>query len=210
MIGLTHARRRLVGEFSKGMARRIGLAQALINDPDLVILDEPTSGLDPLGCRQMKDLILALARRGKTVVLSSHLLADVEDVCDRIAILYNGRIQAAGAMRELLEERGRSRFTLPELSPDALRRVLDAARDAAGCEPEIDHPRVSLERFFLDVVARAASPASPTGARAGAAVAGYLSDAPAAAAPAAGDRTAADERLRALVRPPDDGARPPP
>lgn len=210
MIGLTHARGRLVGEFSKGMARRIGLAQALINDPDLVILDEPTSGLDPLGCRQMKDLILALARRGKTVVLSSHLLADVEDVCDRIAILYNGRIQAAGAMRELLEERGRSRFTLPELSPDALRRVLDAARDAAGCEPEIDHPRMSLEQFFLDVVARAASPASPTGARAGTAVAGYLSDAPTAAAPTAGDRAAADERLRALVRPPDDGARPPP
>ena len=84
MIGLQHARRRTVGEFSKGMARRIGLAQALINDPDLVMLDEPTSGLDPLGTRQVKDLILTLARRGKTVLLSSHLLADVEDVCDRI------------------------------------------------------------------------------------------------------------------------------
>ncbi len=86
MVGLNQVRRRMVGEFSKGMQRRIGLAQALINDPDLVILDEPTSGLDPIGCREVKDLILALARRGKTVILSSHLLADVEDVCDRVVI----------------------------------------------------------------------------------------------------------------------------
>ena len=90
MIGLSHARHRPVGEFSKGMTRRIGLAQALLNDPDLVILDEPTAGLDPQGTRQVKDLILALAARGKTVLLSSHLLADVEDVCDQIAILFNG------------------------------------------------------------------------------------------------------------------------
>src|SRR5512142_2402422 len=96
MVGLSQAHLRAVGEFSKGMQRRIGLAQALINDPDLVILDEPTSGLDPIGCREVKDLILALARRGKTVILSSHLLADVEDVCDRVVIYYGGRIQAAG------------------------------------------------------------------------------------------------------------------
>src|SRR5437899_5816418 len=81
MVGLSQAHLRAVGEFSKGMQRRIGLAQALINDPDLIILDEPTSGLDPIGCREVKDLILALARRGKTVILSSHLLSDVEDVC---------------------------------------------------------------------------------------------------------------------------------
>src|SRR5436305_13820213 len=90
MEGLTGARTRAVSEYSKGMQRRIGLAQALINDPDLVILDEPTAGLDPIGCREVKDLILALARRGKTVILSSHLLADVENVCDRVVIYYGG------------------------------------------------------------------------------------------------------------------------
>ena len=88
------------------MQRRIGLAQALINDPDLVILDEPTSGLDPIGCREVKDLILALARRGKTVILSSHLLSDVEDVCDRVVIYYGGKIQAMGTLKELLADAG--------------------------------------------------------------------------------------------------------
>ena len=76
MVGLNQTRTRSVGEFSKGMQRRIGLAQALINDPDLIILDEPTAGLDPIGCREIKDLIIALAKRGKTVILSSHLLSD--------------------------------------------------------------------------------------------------------------------------------------
>ncbi|NBQ25365.1 MAG: ABC transporter ATP-binding protein, partial [Verrucomicrobia bacterium] len=101
MVGLNNARNRQVGEFSKGMQRRIGLAQALINDPDLVILDEPTAGLDPIGCREIKDLIVALAKRGKTVILSSHLLSDVEDVCDRVVIYYGGRIQAKGTLQEL-------------------------------------------------------------------------------------------------------------
>ena len=90
MVGLSHARYRKVGEFSKGMARRIGLAQAMINDPAFLILDEPTSGLDPLGCREVKDLILALKKRGKTVLITSHLLSDVEDICDRVIILYGG------------------------------------------------------------------------------------------------------------------------
>ena len=102
MVGLSQTHTRSVGEFSKGMQRRIGLAQALINDPDLVILDEPTSGLDPIGCREVKDLIVALARRGKTVILSSHLLADVEDVCNRVVIYYGGKIQAAGTLKDLL------------------------------------------------------------------------------------------------------------
>src|SRR5881409_2476271 len=102
MVGLAQSRTRAVGEFSKGMQRRIGLAQALINDPDLIILDEPTAGLDPIDCREIKDLILALARRGKTVILSSHLLADVEDVCDRVVIYYGGKIQALGRLKDLL------------------------------------------------------------------------------------------------------------
>lgn len=155
MIGLQHARKRPIGELSKGMARRIGLAQALINDPDLIILDEPTSGLDPLGCRQVKDLILALARRGKTVLLSSHLLADVEDVCDRIAILYNGTIRATGPIRELLEDKSRYLLSLPELPPDAMKQVLARLRDALGSEPDIERPKINLEQFFLEVVRQA-------------------------------------------------------
>src|SRR4026209_1606653 len=104
MVGLAQTSTRAIGEFSKGMQRRIGLAQALINDPDLVILDEPTAGLDPIGCREVKDLILTLRQRGKTVILSSHLLADVEDVCDRVVILYGGRVQAMGTLKELLSK----------------------------------------------------------------------------------------------------------
>ncbi len=180
MIGLQHARRRVVGEFSKGMARRIGLAQALINDPDLIILDEPTSGLDPLGCRQVKDLIRALARRGKTVLLSSHLLADVEDICDRIAILYNGRIQAMGSMHELLEQRNRYRVTLPEeLAPDQLQRVLDEIRSVLGAEPDIDHPRLDLEEFFLRIIEKARNEVeSQSGATPSHTLASYLSAPP--------------------------------
>src|SRR6516225_6266538 len=128
MVGLSQAHLRAVGEFSKGMQRRIGLAQALINDPDLVILDEPTSGLDPIGCREVKDLILALARRGKTVILSSHLLADVEDVCDRVVILYGGRIQAMGTLRELLAKPDAVRITAPLLPRETLQRVLELLR----------------------------------------------------------------------------------
>lgn len=175
MIGLRHARGRLVGEFSKGMMRRIGLAQALINDPDLVILDEPTSGLDPIACRQVKDLILALARRGKTILLSSHLLADVEDVCDRILILYDGRARAQGAVRDLLEVKTQTRITLQEIPPDKLREVLALLRAALGSEPALEHPRRNLERFFLDVVAEAQrASAASTGAQPTQTVARYL------------------------------------
>ena len=188
MIGLRHARRRLVGEFSKGMARRIGLAQALINDPDLVILDEPTAGLDPLGCRQVKDLILTLARRGKAVLLSSHLLADVEDVCDRIAILFDGRLQAIGPIRDLLEERHRPRLTLPEVSADQLRAILTVLREHLGREPELDYPRRNLEQFFLDTVAQAMrQDTEPSGVAPSEGVAPYLNS---------------DERLGRLVKPP--------
>jgi len=209
MIGLVHARRRPVGDFSKGMARRVGLAQALINDPDLLILDEPTSGLDPLGCRQMKDLLRTLARRGKTIVLTSHLLADVEDVCDRVAILYNGRPCAEGAIADLLEERRRVRITLPADDAAAVARVLEAARAALGAEPETDHPRKDLETFFLEVIARARAGAlDASGAAAGGSVARYLAgpDAP-PAAPAEVPTTDPNEKLRRLMAP---DAGPPP
>src|SRR6266699_281139 len=104
VVGLdAKARKRKLREYSKGMARRIGLAQAMINNPDLILLDEPTTGLDPIGTREMKDLILSLQAQGKTVLLCSHLLADVQDVCDRITILYRGKMQTLGHVKDLLQ-----------------------------------------------------------------------------------------------------------
>ena len=176
MVGLGKVQTRVVGEFSKGMQRRIGLAQALINDPDLVILDEPTSGLDPIGCREVKDLILALARRGKTVLLSSHLLADVEDVCDRVVIYYGGKIQAMGTLKELLAKPDTLRITTPVLPRETLERVLEIIRrDAAADQVRVDNPSQNLESYFLDVVQRARQAAAETsGAISGARVAAYL------------------------------------
>jgi len=176
MVGLHQVQRRLVGEFSKGMQRRIGLAQALINDPDLVILDEPTSGLDPIGCREVKDLILALARRGKTVLLSSHLLADVEDVCDRVVIYYGGRVQAMGALKELLANPDSIRITTPTLSREKLQEVLQLIRaDVAEDKVRIDTPTQNLESYFLGVVQRAReSELETSGVTSGSQVAAYL------------------------------------
>ncbi|MFO1499921.1 MAG: ABC transporter ATP-binding protein [Verrucomicrobiota bacterium] len=176
MVGLTKARRRQVGEFSKGMQRRIGLAQALINDPDLVILDEPTSGLDPIGCREVKDLILALAKRGKTVILSSHLLADVEDVCDRVVIYYGGRVQAIGTLGELLATPDQLRITVPLLPRPTLERVLDLIRqDVNADKVRIDSPTQNLENYSLGVVQKAKqTEAETSGATSGNKVAAYL------------------------------------
>jgi ABC-2 type transport system ATP-binding protein len=176
MVGLSKARRRQVGEFSKGMQRRIGLAQALINDPDLVILDEPTAGLDPLGCREVKDLILALARRGKTVILSSHLLSDVEDVCDRVVIYYGGKIQAMGTLKELLATPDQLRITTPILPRQTIERVLEVIRkDVAEDKVRVDTPTQNLENYFLNVVNKArAEEAETSGATSGSRVAEYL------------------------------------
>jgi len=176
MVGLGQTRMRAVGEFSKGMQRRIGLAQALINDPDLVILDEPTSGLDPIGCREVKDLIVALARRGKTVILSSHLLSDVEDVCDRVVIYYGGKVQAMGTLKELLATPDSIRITTPALSRETMERVLAIIRkDVAEDKVSVDTPTQNLERYFLDVVQNARQAAAETsGAMSGARVAAYL------------------------------------
>jgi ABC-2 type transport system ATP-binding protein len=194
MVGLGGVRARAVGEFSKGMQRRIGLAQALINDPDLVILDEPTAGLDPIGCREVKDLILALARRGKTVILSSHLLADVEDVCDRVVIYYGGKIQAMGALKDLLTERDTLRITTPVLSRSALEKVLEILRAEVGeGQVQVDNPTQNLERYFLEVVRRAREQAEETsGATSANVLAEYLRPA---------DTAAPDRRLERFVRP---------
>src|SRR6478672_4743240 len=175
MVCLSKARRRQVGEFSKGMQRRIGLAQALINDPDLVILDEPTAGMDPLGCREVKDLILALAKRGKTIILSSHLLADVEDVCDRVVIYYGGKIQAMGTLNELLAKPDSLRLTMPPLPRETMEKVLQIIRkDVAEEKVRVDTPTQNLESYFLEVVRNARASASETsGATGGNRVAAY-------------------------------------
>ncbi|MDX2114219.1 MAG: ABC transporter ATP-binding protein, partial [Planctomycetota bacterium] len=155
MVGLAGVQHRQVREYSKGMQRRIGLAQALINDPELLILDEPTTGLDPVGTRQVKDLIIHLGRRGKTIILSSHLLTDVEDCVDRMVILYGGKIRAQGTCADLLESRERSVIetdTLDEATIAEIRSVLERRSvRMAG----VSRPRQRLEDLFVSIVERA-------------------------------------------------------
>jgi len=161
MVGLKAVASRPIGTYSKGMARRIGLAQALINDPDLLILDEPTTGLDPIGTRQIKDLILKLAERGKTILLCSHLLADVEDVCDRIAILYGGKVQAQGRVTDLLQQTDKRQIVTNALSEGTVSEIRGILRrEKAECE--VVSPLEKLEVFFIRTVAEAQQQAQPT------------------------------------------------
>jgi len=151
MVGLDHARKRQLKEYSKGMARRIGLAQALINDPEVIFLDEPTTGLDPIGTREIKDLIVRLKEEGKTVFMCSHLLADVEDVCDRIAILFQGKLEMIGKVSDLLTEKGVLSFRGENVKPETaerIRRILEAEGAYVGTE-KVSR---SLEDLFLKVV----------------------------------------------------------
>ncbi len=161
MVGLKAVANRPVGTFSKGMARRIGLAQALINDPDLLILDEATTGLDPIGTRQIKDLILKLAKRGKTILLCSHLLADVEDVCDRIAILYGGRIQAEGEVKDLLLQTHKKQITTGAISEAAMESIKQLIQ-GENAQYEVTSPMDKLETFFIKTVATAQEQYQPT------------------------------------------------
>ena len=148
----------------------------MINDPAFLILDEPTSGLDPLGCKEVKDLILALKKRGKTVVITSHLLSDIEDICDRVIILYGGKIRATGSLNELLTVTDENRITTPALPPAAMARLVELLRSSLDGENfRIDHPRRTLEEFFLDVIARAKSDSVETaGVVGGGKIAEYL------------------------------------
>lgn len=153
-VGLEADRKRTLREYSKGMRQRIGLAQALINDPELVILDEPTSGLDPLGTIWMKELILRLRDQGKTVLMCSHRLDDVQDVCDRIAILYNGDLQEFGEVKKLVEDAKRVevRATNLEMS-ESLRQDLETLVQKHGGNLEsVGHPTTTLEDLFKRVV----------------------------------------------------------
>ncbi|MCH7886160.1 MAG: ABC transporter ATP-binding protein [Planctomycetes bacterium] len=176
MVGLRHEANRPIGEYSKGMARRIGLAQALINDPEFLILDEPTAGLDPIGTKQIKDVIRALGSKGKTILLSSHMLADVEDVCDRVTILYGGQERANGDIRELLRERDVTLITVPSLADPTLEQVRNVIRRCENKEIlSVSNPRVRLEDYFLRIVDEAhAANVRTYGARRGGALPDFL------------------------------------
>jgi ABC-2 type transport system ATP-binding protein len=152
MVGLGRDKKRQLKEYSKGMTRRIGVAQALINDPELVLLDEPTSGLDPIGTREMKDLILDLKARGKTVIMCSHLLADVEDVCDRIAVLHQGELKELGRVGDLLRVTDVTQIRARNLSPAARDEVRAVLARHGAADIEVGNPTTTLEDLFLEVV----------------------------------------------------------
>jgi ABC-2 type transport system ATP-binding protein len=152
LVGLSGAKRRQLREYSKGMTRRLGLAQTLINDPELVMLDEPTSGLDPIGTREMKDLILDLKAQGKTVLLSSHQLADVEDVCDRIAILHLGELKELGRVDSLLKVQDEVEIRCTGLSAAAQQEISDVIRRHNGTLVSMESPTMTLEELFLKIV----------------------------------------------------------
>ena len=178
MVGLTAVQFRPVREYSKGMQRRIGIAQALINDPELLILDEPTTGLDPIGTRQIKDLILELGRRGKTVILSSHLLGDVEDCVDRMVILYGGKIQAAGTCDELLEARDKTTIeadALDDATIAEIDRMIRARSSGHSAITRVAKPRQRLEDLFIGIVEKArAAKIETAGAQHGGQTAAFL------------------------------------
>jgi ABC-2 type transport system ATP-binding protein len=151
-VNLEWAKRRQLKEYSKGMTRRIGLAQALINDPELILLDEPTSGLDPIGTRDMKDLILRLKEQGKTVLMCSHLLADVQDVCDRIAILHQGELKELGRVDKLLSVQDVTQFRAKGLPPEAEEEIRAVISRHGGELLGMENPTTTLEELFLSIV----------------------------------------------------------
>ncbi len=154
LVGLAPARNRRLAVYSKGMLQRIGLAQALIHDPRLLLLDEPTAGVDPIGSRDIRDLIVRLKKMGKTVLLSSHLLAQVQDVCDRIGVLNLGKMILEGDVNQLISDQRRLSFTIEGLPATGQQQVEDAARLAGGVVVNVEHPQTTLESLFLAAVKR--------------------------------------------------------
>jgi ABC-2 type transport system ATP-binding protein len=150
LVGLTSAADRRLGGYSKGMLQRIGLAQALVQEPKLIVLDEPTAGVDPVGAREIRDLILDLKRRGITVLLSSHLLEQVQEICDRVGILANGVLVREGALDDLLAIENQTEFVLENASAALVNEVETLAAKAGARLIERGRPRTSLERLFLE------------------------------------------------------------
>jgi ABC-2 type transport system ATP-binding protein len=164
IVGLdAKARKRKLREYSKGMARRIGLAQALINNPDLILLDEPTTGLDPIGTREMKDLIVSLKQQGKTVLLCSHLLADVQDVCDRITILFGGRMRELGQVKDLLQVKDITQVQARSLTEPQIAELRQFLARMGVTDATVTHPTTTLEDLFMRVVGENARVAGASG-----------------------------------------------
>ncbi|MEM1108995.1 MAG: ABC transporter ATP-binding protein [Planctomycetota bacterium] len=206
MVGLDKVQRRPIGEYSKGMQRRIGLAQALINDPQLLILDEPTTGLDPIGTRQIKDLILKLRDTGKTVLLCSHLLSDVEDVTDRAAIMFGGKVRRSGTIEELLASEEQTTVTMPTLSNLDTEKLVAALEAMGVTDVKVKQSRQKLESLFLDIVNQAQSEGVATaGAGNAGQVAAFLTE-PAAGKEAEPEAAEVIEQLTAATAPAAESA----
>ena len=151
MVSLQDARKRRVGGYSKGMLQRIGLAQALIHEPRLIILDEPTAGVDPVGSREIRDLIVRLKDQGVTVFLCSHLLEQVQEVCDHVGIIFNGKIVKEGSLEDLIAIEDQTEVLLKNAGPRTLARIKTLVADSENTEfISMGKPRTTLERLFLD------------------------------------------------------------
>jgi ABC-2 type transport system ATP-binding protein len=162
LVGLSKARERRLGTYSKGMLQRIGLAQALIHEPRLIILDEPTAGVDPAGSREIRDLILDLKRRGITVLLSSHLLAQAQEICDRVGILANGVLLREGRLHDLIAIENQTELVLEDASPELLRKIEAIAAEAKAKVLAHRPSTTTLERLFLEVTEEPNGRRSPT------------------------------------------------
>tara|TARA_B110000093_G_scaffold26406_1_gene25661 strand:- start:2917 stop:3807 length:891 start_codon:yes stop_codon:yes gene_type:complete len=152
LVGMTEAAHRRVSTYSKGMLQRIGLAQALVHDPQLVILDEPTAGVDPLGSAAIAEIIRELKRRGKTVLLCSHLLAQIEGLCDRVAILHRGKLVREGRVDDLVQEKDVKSLVVEGLSAEGQAAVEKTIAEQGGKLCRVEKPRLSLDSLFLQEV----------------------------------------------------------
>lgn len=152
LVGLADAAKRQIGMYSKGMMQRAGIAQAIVHNPKFVILDEPASGLDPLGAAAMADIVLRLKRDGKTVLLCSHLMSEVEKLCSRVAILSNGKIAASGNLDELLSKKERVQIEFSKFDENAQAAVEDAAKAAGAKIENVSAAKISLDEFFKKTV----------------------------------------------------------
>jgi ABC-2 type transport system ATP-binding protein len=150
LVGLNKARDRRLGTYSKGMLQRIGLAQALIHDPWLVVLDEPTAGVDPAGSREIRDLIMDLKRRGITVLLSSHLLAQAQEICDRIGILADGVMVREGRLQELIAIENQTELVVADASEDLMQEIESLISRSNAKLLERRKSTTTLERLFLE------------------------------------------------------------
>lgn len=163
LVGLTEAAGRRVGSYSKGMLQRVGLAQALVQDPGLLVLDEPTAGVDPVGSREIRDLILSLKARGKTILLCSHLLSQVQEICDRVGILARGALVREGRVAELLSVRDQEEIVVEETSPEKLAALRKAAESLGLKIVSSGRPQTTLENLFLEAIEPGQSADSGTG-----------------------------------------------